>query len=205
VRLLEAQNAALRSATADAAAAAATPAAVSSGVSRAAAAPPLPPARQGQPRRAGRRLQAGGSGWTDTERKLRKRVEALTARLAEAAKDAEAARAGEAAASTALTRLKGERDALDKRLAAVHRKQAALDAATASALEHLAPVAQARRGVAEGGRGKLCSTLGGKAHRGPDSPAHPPPTLEPQLRERIFELEGALAAVQRARGRGAAC
>lgn len=177
VRLLEAQNAALRSATADAAA---TVAVAAAPPTRSLAAP-APPGIPGAP-------AAGGSGWTDAERKLRKRVETLTAKLTEAAKDAEAARAGEAAASTALARLKGERDALDKRLAAVSRKQAALDAATASALEHLAPVAQ------------VGSRMEGE-DAVPEFPHTTPPSLSAQLRERIFELEGALAAV-RARAEG---
>jgi len=83
----------------------------------------------------------------ESERKLRKRVEVLAGKVAEAAKEVEAARNSELATSNALTRIKGERDALDRRLQALQRKQATLDAATTAAIAELEPLSAMKRRV----------------------------------------------------------
>jgi DNA repair exonuclease SbcCD ATPase subunit len=83
----------------------------------------------------------------EAERKARKRMDALAAKLTEKSKEAEAAKASEAAATTALSRIAAERDTLQRRLTEVTKRQAQLDAATSALMADLEPVAQLKARV----------------------------------------------------------
>jgi chromosome segregation ATPase len=77
----------------------------------------------------------------EEQRKLRKKVEALQTKLNERTKEAEIAKSNEGATLSSLAKYKSERDALEKRLGALVKKQQNLDAATVAALNEIEPVA----------------------------------------------------------------
>jgi chromosome segregation ATPase len=184
VRILEAQNAALRSAQAEAQAAnaassgmgggsvdaaqlqamitaAATAqakaavATMGAGMGMSAAPPAIPGTPGARTSSASLATPGGGEGagdirvaW-DEQRKLRKRMEALQAKLNEKVADAESSRQSETATAAALAKTKAERDALEKRVTALIKKQQSLDAATVAALNEIEPVAALKSRVFE--------------------------------------------------------
>lgn len=75
----------------------------------------------------------------DTQRALRRRVEALTARVTMLQRERTEAGAREATAAGRAERLRAERDALGRRLTAQHKRQDALEAAVQDALSQLLP------------------------------------------------------------------
>jgi chromosome segregation ATPase len=77
----------------------------------------------------------------EEQRKLRKKLEGLQTKLNERTKESEIAKANEGATLAALAKYKSERDALEKRLGALVKKQQNLDAATVAALNEIEPVA----------------------------------------------------------------
>ena len=77
----------------------------------------------------------------EEQRKLRKKMEGLQTKLNERTKESEIAKANEGATLSALAKYKSERDALEKRLGALVKKQQNLDAATVAALNEIEPVA----------------------------------------------------------------
>jgi len=146
--VLEAQNAALRAAQFEDAANGAT------------AAPPAPPA----PRVVLPPLAATGGHTThegdsdlasklsaakDLERKLRRRLEGVTARQQRQAADAEAAAAELASLRGAHEKLKSEKATLLRRVASLSKKQQRLDTATSAALAELEPVTALRARVVQ--------------------------------------------------------
>ena len=142
VQVLEAQNAALRAAAFEDAAAGAT------------APTPAAPAAAQEPRAPDAGQALGGStqtrgGHRDVERKLRKRLETLTARLAAKSKEAEDAAADAASAQSTIVRLRSEKAKLSKRIGALSKKQRRLDDATGAALAELEPISELRAKVVE--------------------------------------------------------
>lgn len=77
----------------------------------------------------------------EEQRKLRKKLEMLSTKLTDKTREAETSRNNEIATGTALAKVKSERDALEKRLNALIKKQQSLDAATVAALNEIEPVA----------------------------------------------------------------
>ena len=143
--VLEAQNAALRAAQFEDAANGATAAA--------------PPAQQAPPPAA---AVAGHSTHTDDgelasklaaakdmERKLRRRLEGVTARQQRQAADTEAATAELASLRGAHEKLKSEKATLLRRVASLGKKQQKLDSATSAALAELEPIATLRAQVVQ--------------------------------------------------------
>lgn len=78
----------------------------------------------------------------ENDRKLRRRIEALQAKLGEKSRDVEQLRSDQEALQTALSRVKAENDAFEKRMATVTKRQQALDTAVSSALAHLEPLTE---------------------------------------------------------------
>jgi hypothetical protein len=150
VKMLEAHVAALRSAQAEASlsstgspSASMLVASAAKGTAPATMPPPAPGAAPNSSAAlaAGAALAETRAAW-ESERKLRKRVEALQTKLGEATKAAECGKAAEEALNSALTKVKTERDVLDKKAVALTKRLAAVDAATAAALAQVEPVAE---------------------------------------------------------------